>query len=285
MNKIMLFIFCVILVALPAGASVPYVLNETGLGSTTSQDTSGLIRWAQFVPNNTINVLSIKIASCGGSGAFRLALYDDSSNTPNNLLVETGSVTCQAGWDNVSVSNVSRAGIKTWIAMQTQATVVDYYTGVPGGQSRYRSYTYGAFPATAGSMSDANEFNMRAGFENNIYILSYGNDLTNNNNLSIDVTQKQRVKFNVTTNISCDNCTWSVNGSVQSNNSNYFNYTFINLGNVSVKLIASNTTFSNFGHCPNLEYLIKNQKIAPNSIDDQLNLPALQESQSLSTYP
>ncbi|MCZ7402073.1 MAG: hypothetical protein O8C61_07610 [Candidatus Methanoperedens sp.] len=39
------------------------------------------------------------------------------------------------------------------------------------------------------------------------------------------------------------------------------------------------------GHCPNLEYLIKNQKIAPNSIDDQLNLPALQESQSLSTYP
>lgn len=31
--------------------------------------------------------------------------------------------------------------------------------------------------------------------------------------------------------------------------------------------------------CPNLEYLIENKKIAPNPIDDQLNLPTLQESQ------
>ena len=30
--------------------------------------------------------------------------------------------------------------------------------------------------------------------------------------------------------------------------------------------------------CPNLEYLMENKKIAPNSIDDQLNLPTLQES-------
>ena len=30
--------------------------------------------------------------------------------------------------------------------------------------------------------------------------------------------------------------------------------------------------------CPNLEYLMENNKIAPNSIDDQLTLPTLQES-------
>lgn len=100
---------------------------------------------------------SIQVYFDGGSGNAKVAIYSDSSGSPNALLA-SASGACVNGWNTINISDVTIvSGTYYWLAHN-----VDCYwlRGVgSGGTAKYKAATYSSFsfpnPAGTGFTDDS----------------------------------------------------------------------------------------------------------------------------------
>ena len=82
-------------------------------------------------------------------GQFRVAIYDNGSSKPQNLLASSGVINGVPGWNYVSVGPVTVSAGTYYLAFQsdTTTTLSMDTTGVSGDEY-YKSQAFGAFPAS-----------------------------------------------------------------------------------------------------------------------------------------
>jgi hypothetical protein len=118
----------------------------------------GFLFCTPFTPANPITVVQLQ-AKFGTAGApssqFGVAIYDDSSNSPNNLLVSAFGSVSGTGWLTLTLTSPLHlsANTKYWLAWQNQSAsnLVNYNT-VADPNSVYKSCSWtGSFPNPIGT--------------------------------------------------------------------------------------------------------------------------------------
>lgn len=124
---------------------------------------NGYLRSYAFAPTTSGTIWKIGLNIYAAAGNVRLAIYDDSGNAPKNLLGQTDSVAASGtGWQDVTITKDASgnpisgvqvgSGKQYWVALQCDSSTLSL-PFVRAGTERYRSWTYGAFPATFGTAS------------------------------------------------------------------------------------------------------------------------------------
>ncbi len=119
----------------------------------------------QLHEDGEIAALSAYINSSSG-GNIRLAMYDDASGVPGNLLFQVGPQASTAGWNTINLnSNFALPKGRYWIAVQVSAAgdpVLNYDTTM-GGPGYTASYSEGPFPNSFPSgTSNTNSYSLSA---------------------------------------------------------------------------------------------------------------------------
>jgi hypothetical protein len=118
----------------------------------------GFLFCTPFTPANPVTVVQLQ-AKFGAAGApssqFGVAIYDDSGNSPKNLLVSAFGSVSGTGWLILTLTTPLHlsANTKYWLAWQNQSTSnrVNYNT-VPDPNSVYKPYSWtGSFPNPIGT--------------------------------------------------------------------------------------------------------------------------------------
>jgi len=131
------------------------IFGDTNIESYEAND-YGYIDSTKFnlAVAGTVKQISLYIYSPTNA---RVAIYDDdgSGGDPGTLLVESASEACSAGaWHTFSVTPTYLAAGDYYLAFQHDAkAIVVRHAGVGTGTSKYRTYTYGAFPNPFGTAS------------------------------------------------------------------------------------------------------------------------------------
>lgn len=110
----------------------------------------------QAVASGTLKSIRLYFSGAG-SGNAKVAIYSDSSGSPNALLA-SASGACAAGWNTINISDVTIvSGTYYWLA---HVVLCDSYLQAvgSGGVSKYKSVTYSTFtfpdPAGTGFTND-----------------------------------------------------------------------------------------------------------------------------------
>lgn len=125
--------------------------NDDGTYSATL--IKNLLFFQSFTASATGTLSEIRLKS-SGSGNAKVGIYSNSSSAPSGLLASTASTAIAAGWNTVSVADVSiTSGTVYWLAVvvDTNTTEQINYTG---GTSKYKSVTYtNSLPDPAGTVN------------------------------------------------------------------------------------------------------------------------------------
>ncbi len=78
------------------------------------------------------------------TGNIRICVYDDVSG-PQNLIVESDSLTMQTGFTSYSIPQFTATSVKHWIGLQFDDNATDLYYDLAAGLQRFRAWTFGAF--------------------------------------------------------------------------------------------------------------------------------------------
>jgi len=138
------------------------------IGDTSSTDTTltGYIFYFPVTPSVSGTIININLNVQTASGGIRLAIYNDSANSPFTLLNQSGNITATTGWNNLSVINSVTAGTQYWLAAQLSSNSLVAYRKVTGA-FKYQSQAFGTFPTTASGLSSGTKtFNMRFVIQN-----------------------------------------------------------------------------------------------------------------------
>jgi parallel beta-helix repeat protein len=143
-------------------------------GGTDSNDWFAGYPYASPITSSasgTLEIVGVNVYS-GGTGNIRVAIYDDSSGTPNNLLCESGSTALSgAGWIDVDVSSCNlsiTAFTNYWLAFQSDTSSDRFYVSTESAWQTAQSY--GAFPDPFDGSSASSRPNMRMTYEAEAYI-------------------------------------------------------------------------------------------------------------------
>jgi hypothetical protein len=164
-KKIILFALVVFLSFI--ASSVKATTDETG--GISSNDYFAGYPYASPITasaSGTLQTIGVNVAS-GGTGHIRVAIYNDNSNTPNNLLCESGSTALSGtGWIDVDVSSCSLSittSTNYWLALQSDTVSDRFYISA---ESAYQTaQSYGAFPNPFGGTTAGSRPNMRMTYE------------------------------------------------------------------------------------------------------------------------
>jgi hypothetical protein len=133
--------------------------QATGSGSTSYTPTANSVRANSIVASQdgTIISLGINIRTAYASGTVMMAIYDDDSGSPGNLLGYTAATaTTSTGWLEMDLNNPVdvTSGTTYWIAFAAStATTLRFYYGSGTNTLKYVTQTYGSFPDPFGSAS------------------------------------------------------------------------------------------------------------------------------------
>ena len=119
--------------------------------SWNASQSSGYFELEKFQAVAAGTLKSIRVYFAGGSGNVKVAIYSDSSGSPNALLA-SATAACSAGWNTISVSDVSIvSGTYYWLAHITDCGFLRAVSS--GGVAKYKftSYSKFSFPNPAGS--------------------------------------------------------------------------------------------------------------------------------------
>jgi len=116
--------------------------------------------------DNCFNQAAVKRGT-GTGGNLRIGVYDESSSAPNDLLVQTASLSMPgaSSYTFQSLDETEATTVRLWLAfMQTSTTPKILRQQTSGGSLYFRnSYTYGSLPASAGASSSGNPFVTKIG--------------------------------------------------------------------------------------------------------------------------
>ena len=137
--------------------------DTIGSAATHGGGWNGMIFAAKVIASASGKLQTIGQNFAAASGNGRLALYSHNagSDKPASLLAEVGSYGVSVGWNDKTPGSTPDIvqGTAYWIAMQV--TAGDCYQTTGGGIRRsYKSYTFGAFPATWPADSTENNGNI-----------------------------------------------------------------------------------------------------------------------------
>ena len=117
------------LIGADSSSSGPLSANTFNLGRFTAT-ASGTLK-------------NIKINS-SGSGNVMVAIYNESSSLPHNLLASSDSTPVVSGWNTISVSDVTIvSGTNYWLGFNSSVNIIDYTAS--GGTRVQNSATYSSF--------------------------------------------------------------------------------------------------------------------------------------------
>jgi hypothetical protein len=131
--------------------------NYAGYGtiaSFTGFDDSGVMdsNKISLKEAGTVTSLSINVSATGG-GQIRMALYDDNSGAPGNLITESAPQPSAIGWNTVDITDTSLAAGNYWIAFQMEAGVTITADKGINGDEQWIAQSFGSFPASAGAVN------------------------------------------------------------------------------------------------------------------------------------
>jgi len=119
------------------------------------------IRTNKFTAEATGSCSEIRIYVMG-NGNVRVAIYQDNSGQPSNLLAESASTAVTANqWNTVALTSALSlvSGTAYWLAQQEQTSSMAAGRVQAGAfQMRYRAYSYAAFPNPIGTVLTANQY-------------------------------------------------------------------------------------------------------------------------------
>lgn len=123
------------------------VTDETG-GTTYTNfcDGPGIIESAPITASASGALVSVGINHYTASGNCIMAIYDDDSNQPKNLLGQSGEISCLAGWQDFPITGVDIVeGLQYWLA-EEQSTVAETCIYNIHDYRCYQVLTYGSVP-------------------------------------------------------------------------------------------------------------------------------------------
>ena len=90
------------------------------------------------------NQIAVDLQAAGGN--MRLGVYDDNSDTPNNLIAETAQLTAATGYGWNEVDEFELTTNVTWLAAQFSSTASKTKGQIIGANAyRYENHSFGAF--------------------------------------------------------------------------------------------------------------------------------------------
>jgi len=84
------------------------------------------------------------------TGNIRMGAYDDSSNDPNVMYAETGSVSLVDDYSWTPITEFTLTSVRTWIGYQKDEDSTMREGEATSYEKWHKSYTYGSFPDPAG---------------------------------------------------------------------------------------------------------------------------------------
>lgn len=116
--------------------------------------------------DNCFNQAAVKRGT-GTGGNLRIGVYDEDSSAPNDLLVQTASLSMPAAssYTFQSLDETEATTVRLWLAfMQSTTTPKILRQQTAGGSLYFRnSYTFGSLPPDAGASSSGNPFVTKIG--------------------------------------------------------------------------------------------------------------------------
>jgi hypothetical protein len=135
-----------------------------GTGVNYDNYINGYARAFQFTASASGTVSKVGLNVRTASGNVITAIYDDSSNSPNNLLGASASTAAASGWNDLALTTpvYITSGSKYWLACQISASALYVYDDYGTNTYYKRSWTYGSFPSPFGGSASPNlTINMR----------------------------------------------------------------------------------------------------------------------------
>ncbi|HRU39550.1 MAG TPA: hypothetical protein P5511_06705, partial [Candidatus Goldiibacteriota bacterium] len=137
--------------------------NTTG---TYNYDVSGYFNSSRFelAEDAVASAINVNIGSTNGTARAMVAIYTNSVNRPDALVVEAGPYTVAAGWNNIAIPATPLTAGSYWLAIQFEPGAQLNFGYVPGGTTEYYygPIAFGAFPvnADAGGYNDGGVYSM-----------------------------------------------------------------------------------------------------------------------------
>ena len=148
MKKLLLLTIFLTFILLSQNVFAVYTITNTiGDNSSSCGDETGYARASLIVPSNNGTLQTIGINVKTASDVIRLAIYDDSGGSPNNLLAETNDTSISTDWNDLNISAINiTSGTNYWLGVQANSSLADFYCNSTGTTCYHGYMTYGSFP-------------------------------------------------------------------------------------------------------------------------------------------